>query len=134
LRTELNLPLRLQFGVTSIHHNAKALHEESQRQKYTFIDIDDTPNRTPDLESEFVRELLAKFGAVVLNAFNDDKSAFSRELIHRCGENARVFEVTDDSDFVNFFPSLASDIIGRALNPSDADANGAFAKACSQAF
>lgn len=95
----------------------KALLEESQRQKFSFIyiDIDDTPDRTPDHESEFVRELLEKAGAVVLNVFSDDKKAFSRELKDRCGENAKVFEVTEDSDFVNFFPSLASDIIARAL-------------------
>jgi hypothetical protein len=95
----------------------KALYEESQRQsfKLIYIDIDDTPNRTPDHESEFIRELLEKTGAVVLNAFTDDKRAFSREVKDRCGENAKVFEVTEDSDFVNFFPSLASDIATRAL-------------------
>jgi hypothetical protein len=95
----------------------KALYEESQSQKFTFIyiDIDDTPNRTPDHESEFVRELLEKIGAVVLNAFTDEKKAFSREVKDRCGEGAKVFEVTEDSDFVNFFPSLASDITARAL-------------------
>jgi hypothetical protein len=37
-----------------------------------------------------------------MNAFADDKKAFSHELKDRCGADARVFEVTEESDFVNF--------------------------------
>src|SRR5580704_9589556 len=116
---DLQLP-RFGMGLYDLHDvpGFKALYEESQHQKFGFIYIDiddDTAARTPDHESEFVRELLENAGAVVLNAFTDDKKAFSRELKDRCGENARVFEVTEDSDFVNFFPSLTSDITARAL-------------------
>ena len=51
-----------------------------------------------------------------MNAFTDDKGAFGRELRERCGENAQSFQVTEASDFVHFFPSLASDITARVLN------------------
>jgi hypothetical protein len=70
---------------------------------------------TPDYETAFVRRLLEKAGAKVLNAFSDDEGAFKRALRNRCGPSARDYEVTDSSDIVCFFPSLASDITAAAL-------------------
>jgi hypothetical protein len=70
---------------------------------------------TPDYETVFVRERLEKAGAKVLNAFNDDHDAFKRALKTRCGAHARDYEVTESSDFVCFFPSLAGDITATAL-------------------
>jgi hypothetical protein len=70
---------------------------------------------TPDYETAFVRLLLEKAGAKVLNAFNDDDDAFKQALKNRCGANARDYEVTDSSDIVCFFPSLAGDIAATAL-------------------
>jgi hypothetical protein len=84
--------------------------------KFVYIDLDETrPGLTPDYESAFVRALLEKAGAKVLNAFSDDDEAFKRALKARCGENARDYEVNDSTDVVCFFPSLASEITGAAL-------------------
>jgi hypothetical protein len=92
-----------------------------------FVDLDDTRQRlTPDYESGFVRDLLEQAGARVLNAFTDDKGAFERAVKERCGQSARPHEVTDESDFVCFFPSLTSGIAEAALSrelqePEDQD-------------
>jgi hypothetical protein len=87
-----------------------------QRYKLVFIDVDDTRQRlTPDYEAGFVREQLEEAGAKVLNAFTDDEDAFKRALKDRCGESARDEDVDDSSDFVCFFPSLSSGVIGAAL-------------------
>jgi hypothetical protein len=84
--------------------------------KFVYIDLDETrQGLTPDYESAFVRALLEKAGAKVLNAFSDDDDAFKRGLKVRCGENARDYEVNDSSDVVCFFPSLASEITATAL-------------------
>ena len=84
--------------------------------KFVYIDLDETrQGLTPDYESEFVRALLEKAGAKVLNTFSDDDDAFKRALKDRCGENARDYEVNDSSDIVCFFPSLASEITATAL-------------------
>jgi hypothetical protein len=98
----------------------KALYQEVQEHNFdiVYVDLDELapPALTPDYESEFVRSLLEASGVLVLNAFTDDKEAFSRELTSRCGENARAHEVTDSSDIVNFFPSLAGEITASALS------------------
>ena len=92
-----------------------------------YIDLDDSRERlTPDYETAFVRLLLEKAGAKVLKAFSDDDDAFKQALKNRCGANARDYEVTDSSDIVCFFPSLAGDIAAMALrrelqDPSLAD-------------
>jgi len=84
--------------------------------RLVYIDLDETrPGLTPDYESEFVRVLLEKAGAKVLNAFSDDDEAFKRALKDRCGENARDYEINDSTDVVCFFPSLASEITATAL-------------------
>ncbi len=79
------------------------------------VDLAEGPGFTPDYESAFVRALLEKAGAKVLNTFSDDDDAFKRALKDRCGENARDYEVNDSSDIVCFFPSLASEITATAL-------------------
>jgi hypothetical protein len=98
----------------------KSLYEQVQNHKFDFVYLDldekDPMMLTPEHETVFVRSLLEGAGAVVLNAFTDDKGAFGRELRERCGENAKSFQVTEVSDFVHFFPSLASDITARVLS------------------
>ncbi len=86
------------------------------RYEIVFVDLDETrAGLTPDYESTFVRSLLESAGVRVLNAFSDDGDAFKRALKARCGESARDHEVTDSTDVVCFFPSLASDITATAL-------------------
>ena len=86
------------------------------RHSVVYIDLDDSKEGlTPDYETAFVRALLEKTGAKVLNAFSDDEDAFKRDLKRRCGQHARYYEVTDSSDIVCFFPSLASEITATAL-------------------
>jgi hypothetical protein len=81
-----------------------------------YIDLDDSKEGlTPEYETAFVRAFLEKAGAKVLNAFSDDEDAFKRALRKRCGPHARDYEVTESSDIVCFFPSLASDITATAL-------------------
>jgi hypothetical protein len=81
-----------------------------------FVDLDDTRERlTPDYEFSFVRSLLEGAGAKVFNAFSDDGAAFKSALRSRCGDSARDYEVTDGTDIVCFFPSLASDITATSL-------------------
>ena len=95
------------------------LHREVENRQYdtVFMDVDEIPPRpTPDFESAFIRSLLESAGAKVLNSFTDDGGAFRQELKERCGPNARDDDVTDSSDFVCFFPSLASEIISTALS------------------
>lgn len=75
-----------------------------------FMDLDEVGRgRTPDHESEFVRRMLSEAGARVFNAFTDDGNVFQKALHDRFGPTAWSDEVTDGSDFVCFFPSLASD-------------------------
>jgi hypothetical protein len=82
-----------------------------------YMDVDEVPVwARPDFESAFIRSLLEGVGAKVLNAFTDDGGAFRQELNERCGPNARDDDVTDSSDFVCFFPSLASEITSAALS------------------
>lgn len=92
----------------------RMLLEEVQNHRYgvVLMDLDEV---TPGYESRFVRQMLETAGATVLNAYTDDRHAFAGELKNRCGQNARDYEVTDSSDLVNFFPSLASDIVAAAL-------------------
>ena len=95
------------------------LHREVENRRYdtVFMDVDEIPPRpTPDFEFAFIRSLLEDAGAKVLNAFTDDGGAFRQELTERCGPNARDDDVTDSSDFVCFFPSLASEITATALS------------------
>jgi hypothetical protein len=95
-----------------------ALCREVGNHKFdtVFMDVDEVrQGLTPDYESAFIRELLEKAGAVVLNAFTDDKGAFNLELKERCGPKAREDDVTDGNDFVGFFPALASEIASAAL-------------------
>lgn len=96
----------------------KQLRNGVRRGHYTvvYVDLDDSKEGlTPDYETAFVRDLLEKAGAKVLNALNDDEDAFKRALRSRCGPQARDYEVTDGSDVVCFFPSLASDVTATAL-------------------
>jgi len=81
---------------------------KNARYGIVFVDLDGTrAGLTPDYESAFVRSLLESAGVRVLNAFSDDGDAFKRALKTRCGESARDYEVTDSTDIVCFFPSLA---------------------------
>jgi hypothetical protein len=81
-----------------------------------FIDVEEVrPGLTPDYESAFIRILLEEAGAVVLNAYTDDESAFKQELKERCGPNASEDDVTDSADFVGFFPALAGEIASATL-------------------
>lgn len=120
---EAFLDLRLpSFGFGSVDLNEvpgfKTLLTSVQEREFKIIliDIDEVrPGLTPDYESAFVREQLESLGATVLNAFTDDGNAFSKELKARCGRKAIEDEITDGSDIVNFFPSLAGDIVAAAL-------------------
>jgi hypothetical protein len=120
---EAFLDLRLpNFGFGNVDLNDvpgfKTLLTRVQELKFKIIliDIDEVrPGLTPDYESAFLRERLETFGTTVLNAFTDDRSAFSKELKARCGQNAQEDEITDGSDVVNFFPSLAGDVVAAAL-------------------
>jgi hypothetical protein len=110
------------FGMGQVNLNDvpgfKKLCSAVRRRLYSivYIDLDDSKEGlTPDYETVFVRVLLEKAGAKVLNAFSDDEEAFKRALKNRCGPWARDYEVTDSSDFVCFFPSLGSDIVATAL-------------------
>jgi hypothetical protein len=81
-----------------------------------FIDLDETRiGLTPDYECAFVRELLEKAGAKVLNAFGDQGGVLQKALKARCGASAREYEVTESSDILCFFPSLVSEITSAAL-------------------
>lgn len=96
----------------------KRLLDEAQNRRFgiVYIDVDEvTPGLTPDYESAFIRSLLEAAGVTVLNAFTDDSGVFAEELKEHCGPKAREYEVTDASDLVNFFPSLASDITAASL-------------------
>lgn len=94
------------------------LHREVEDHRYdtVLMDIDEVrPGLTPDHESAFIRTLLEAAGATVLNAYSDDKGAFLQELKERFGPGARDDDVTDSSDFVGFFPSLAGEVASVAL-------------------
>lgn len=111
------LDLRLaSFGMGTVDLNEvpgfRWLLEEVQNHRYGVVLIDLDEVRP---ESGFVRDMLETAGANVLNSYTDDKGAFANELKSRCGQTARDYEVTDSSDVVNFFPSLASDIVAAAL-------------------
>jgi hypothetical protein len=81
-----------------------------------FIDLDETRQELrPGYESSFVRTMVEEAGATVLNAYWDDRGAFVEELKARYGQKARPHEVTDESDFVCFFPSLTADICTAGL-------------------
>jgi hypothetical protein len=109
----------------------KTLYKDAQDHQFelVYLDLDETnPSFTPDFESAFVRYLLENSGVTVLNAFSDDEGVFLQELKERCGEKALEDEVTDGSDFVNFFPSLTSEITAAALRrelqiPTDRESN-----------
>jgi hypothetical protein len=90
------------------------LHEEVRKKRYTvvYIDLEEGGSRH---ESGFVRSFLESAGAKVLNAFTDDGGAFKRALKKRCGRYARDYEVTESSDVICFFPSLAAEIAATAL-------------------
>ena len=110
------------FGIGQVNLSEvpgfRKLRNAVLKHQYTlvYIDLDDSKEGlTPDYETAFVRALLEKSGAKVLNAFSDDEEAFKRDLKKRCGPHAREYEVTDSSDIVGFFPSLASEITATAL-------------------
>jgi hypothetical protein len=89
---------------------------QADQYAIVFIDLDETRiGFTPDYESAFVRELLGRAGAKVLNSFGDDGGVFQAALKARCGASAREYEVTESSDAVCFFPALASEITSAAL-------------------
>lgn len=97
-----------------------SLCEEVQNRHFDiiYLDLEERAPKmlTPDYETTFARSLLEDAGGTVLNAFTDDKGVLRREVVERCGENAKPFEITEVSDFVLFFPSLASDITARVLS------------------
>jgi hypothetical protein len=88
---------------------------EAGQYKIVLIDLDEDLAFKPRYESNFVRSVLERAGAKVLNAFYDDEKAFEQAARTRFGERARAYEVTDSSDVVCFFPSLASDITATAI-------------------
>ncbi len=106
-----------QFGMGQVNLNDvpgfKRLRNAVRKHLYSlvYIDLDDSKEGlTPYYETAFARSLLEGAGAKVLNAFSDDEDVFKRALRMRCGAHARDYEVTDSSDIVCFFPSLASDV------------------------
>jgi hypothetical protein len=84
---------------------------EAHKIDVVYLDLDEAYPEAPS-----IRSWLIDLGATVLNACTDDKGAFERELQKQHGKNAHAYEVTEASDFINFFPSLASDVIGRGLS------------------
>ncbi len=91
----------------------KKLRNAVRKHRYSlvYIDLDDSKEGlTPYYETAFARSLLEGAGAKVLNAYSDDGDFFKGALRERCGSHARDYEVTDSSDIVCFFPSLASDL------------------------
>lgn len=106
-----------QFGMGQVNLNDvpgfNKLRNAVRRNRYSvvYIDLDDSKEGlTPYYETAFVRSSLEGAGAKVLNAYCDDEDVFKGALIKRCGDHARDYEVTDSSDIVCFFPSLASDV------------------------
>jgi len=96
----------------------KRLLDEVQNGRFgiVYTDLDEVrPGLTPDYESAFIRFMLEAAGVTVLNSFTDDRGVFAEELKGRCGPKARDYEVTDASDVVTFFPSLASDVTAASL-------------------
>ncbi len=96
----------------------KRLLDEVQNGRFgiVYMDLDEVrPGLTPDYESAFIRSMLEAAGVTVLNSFTDDRGVFAEELKDRCGPKARDYEVTDASDVVTFFPSLASDVTAASL-------------------
>jgi hypothetical protein len=77
-----------------------------------FIDIEDSnfANLSP-----LVRGALEGRGAKVLNVFYDDENVLDRKWKAIYGNNARVDDLTDGSDFTCFFPTLVSRILEAAL-------------------
>jgi hypothetical protein len=101
------------FGMGQVDLNdipgfQKLLNAVCERQHtLVYVDLDDSKEGlTPDYETAFVRALIEKQGAKVLNAFSDDKDAFKQDLRKRCGPYAREYEVTVASDIVCFFSSF----------------------------
>lgn len=95
----------------------------SDMYEIVFMDIDEIRvGLTPDYESAFVRERLERAGARVLNSFIDDDSVLEKALKARFGNRALADDVTDGSDMVCFFPSLASEITSAALRRELQDA------------
>ncbi len=88
---------------------------QNEQFSVVYIDLEENPGFTPRYESEFVRSELEDAGAKVLNAFYDDEKAFEQALKGRYGVCARSHEITESSDFVCFFPSLASEIAASVL-------------------
>jgi len=93
------------------------LREGVQNKQFSvvYIDLEEGSGFTPRYESTFVRSTLEDAGARVLNALYDDETALEQALKARYGECARIHEVTESSDFVCFFPCLASEITASAL-------------------
>jgi hypothetical protein len=89
---------------------------KNSRFDIVFVDLDETrEGLTPDYESGFVRSLLENAGTKVFNAFSDDGNVLKSALKSRCGDSARDYEVTDGTDIVCLFPSLASEITATSL-------------------
>jgi hypothetical protein len=115
---DLELP-RFAVGIVDLEEvPAFGRLQEGVRNKQlsvVYIDLEEGSAFTPRYETTFVRSALEDAGARVLNAFYDDEAAFDQALKARYGECARAHEVTESSDFVCFFPSLASEITASAL-------------------
>jgi len=93
----------------------KSLYERVQNHEFdiVYIDLEEYDNKH---ETWFVTSRLKAAGATVLNAFTDDRAAFALEVRERYGDGAKPYEVTEESDFVLFFPSLTAEITTNALN------------------
>ena len=88
-----------------------ALRKRMNDYNQIFIDVEDS--RFDNL-SQFIRETLAD-GPEILNVFYDEEGVVDRKVKAIYGENARVDDITDGSDFTCFFPALASNILEAAL-------------------
>jgi dienelactone hydrolase len=79
---------RVRVSVPVAGYSSTATKVEAKK----YGDLDDSKEGlTPDYETAFVRALLEKAGAKVLNAFRDDEEVFKRALRKRCGAHARDY-------------------------------------------
>ncbi|MGB6875738.1 MAG: hypothetical protein WBD87_06850 [Candidatus Acidiferrales bacterium] len=92
--------------------NLVVLRERTNNYTRIFIDIEDSDF---DNLSPLVRAALEGRGPKVLNVFYDDENILDRKLKGIYGNNARVDDITDGSDFTCFFPTLVSSILEAAL-------------------
>jgi hypothetical protein len=77
--------------------------------------VDIMEDQSPTVGYSWVIDYLQKAGAHVINIFYDEDRLFDNALKKLHGPDARWDEVNDASDFVCFFPALATEVAYQAL-------------------